>query len=241
MNKINNLFCSLAILSAPVMADGYIIQQGIDGIGDSRTPVAEVNPKDGIYESCVDLKAKYPAADTGVYNITINNQVFKGYCNQTFKGGGWQLVQIRGPVISDFLENNNIGDSYKSTAIGNISPTLSDTVWQSLKTKSSTILYYVNSNQYAYLSIAKASNASCTKLNGTLKQMVLMHDELDSCNAGNYDYSFFGTDSQGIADWAYNDNNYFDAFVGGNREAHINSGDYSKIIDPVGNVFVYVK
>jgi len=200
--------------------------------GKTTTKVINTVVTQAGFPSCKDVLEKNPGSQSGVYTLNINGTSFKTYCEMSLESGGWTLVQVRGSTISSFVETNNISNNYVTTGLGGIAYTINDQLWSYFKANATNIMLESNPEKYGYVSIYKATTqANCQKLGSTLKNRVLFHDETSGCGGTGMDYSYFGAENN-IANYLYNESDFFDKFIGGSS---------SKIISVSGNAYIFVK
>ncbi len=76
----------------------------------SWTPVDVVTPAT---RTCATIKAANAAAANGDYTLVVNGVAFANYCDMTFNGGGWTLIQSHtsGAATGASLEGIALGSS----------------------------------------------------------------------------------------------------------------------------------
>lgn len=95
------LTTALLLAGAGVASASYEVRYKVNGMQAApQLPVSPAVPElpvpepeiAGPFASCSDLKAKKPAATSGVHQITVRGNAFNVYCDMKTAGGGWTMV-----------------------------------------------------------------------------------------------------------------------------------------------------
>lgn len=100
------------------------------------------------YTSCLDILNNNSDAQTGIYNIVLNREIFSAYCDMETQGGGWTLILSTGteyPRSHSFWDGVDPDDGQSTTYNGyTISSTNSSKLLKYLKFNDLMFDYYNN-------------------------------------------------------------------------------------------------